>query len=81
MEKASIRKSFLASAIVAMLLVVAVWVLAQTQDEEALEDSCEWQFVGNHTSTDAKGHYWNECTGDLFYVVGTDVLRANVPID
>lgn len=81
MEKVSTRRTLLASAIVAVLLVIAVWAFAQAQDEESSEDSCEWQFVGNHTSTDAKGHYWNECTGDLFYVVGTDVLRANVPMD
>ncbi|MCY4143743.1 MAG: hypothetical protein OXG08_08680 [Gammaproteobacteria bacterium] len=75
------RTTLIASGFVAVLLVFAVWVFAQSQDEETTDDSCEWQFVGNHTSTDAKGHFWNECTGDLFYVVGTDVQKANVPMD
>lgn len=70
-------------ALVVVLAVVApftVWVLAQESETES-EDSCEWKFVGNHTSTDAKGHFWNECTGELYYVVGTSAQRANVNLD
>ena len=67
-----------------LVMFVAVVVLAQTGDNDGSddsEDSCEWKFVGNHTSTDAKGHFWNECTGELYYVVGTDVQQANVNQD
>lgn len=67
---------------VAILAPFTVWVVAQDSGSETeSEESCEWNFVGNHTSTDAKGHFWNECTGELYYVVGTSAERANVNID
>ena len=84
MEKVSKHVPFLTLACAVLVLFVAVVVLAQTGDtneSDDSEDSCEWKFVGNHTSTDAKGHFWNECTGELYYVVGTDVQQANVNQD
>ena len=82
MKTASRKSILLASAAVATTLIVAAWAFATTHDDDDSDysdDSCEWKFVGNHTSTDAKGHYWNECTGELYYVVGTEVTRAPVP--
>lgn len=66
----------------ATILLVAGWAMAQDSNEEVdEEESCEWKFVANHTSTDAKGHFWNECTGELYYVIGTSAERVNVNLD
>lgn len=68
--------------LVVAIAIVGVWVMAQDSGSDSeSEDSCDWKFVGNHTSTDAKGHFWNECTGELYYVVGTSAERANVNTD
>ena len=64
----------------AVVAPFTVWVFAQESETEQ-DEPCEWKFVGNHTSTDAKGHFWNECSGALYYVVGTDAQRANVNLD
>lgn len=66
----------------AFVAPLTVWVMAQDSGSESeLDEPCEWKFVGNHTSTDAKGHFWNECTGELYYVVGTSAERANVNLE
>lgn len=73
---------YLGAFLVVATAVGAGWVLAQDSSSDSeTEDSCEWKFQGNHTSTDAKGHFWNECTGELYYIVGTSAERANVNLD
>ena len=81
MKKQLHRSAIPIAASLSLLLLFVVWVLAQEEDEETSEEECEWHFQGNHTSTDAKGHFWNECTGELYYVVGTTAQRANVNTD
>ena len=61
---------------VAAVLPVTVWLVAQERDEELSIASCKWKLEGYQVEYYGRAHYWNECTGELYYVDFTTAKKV-----